>query len=672
MTESTELLLRGDTRQLELTPQQQQQTLRAVCARMASTLRCSLREAIDYGDAAQVSCAGAFITAKRDGRLRSCCGALGRIDSVAAMCDHAAARTAADDPRFPAISPAELPYLDIDVSLLFGFHALPGDKQQRLAAVEVGRHGLQIAIGAQSGLLLPNVAVEQGWDAEQFLRQTCRKANLPLDAWEHENVRVVAFESTSFGGHFPDQIMAPADSLAPLTPAQMTALANHCRANLIAQYVGATPSYYAAHCWDGQVTGIGLQVFAGEGEPFTFAEFSLQPGMALQATLVNLTEAAVQTLRSRVAPRLVQNATLRLLVFGDVAMHGTAEHYDVGGLDPPLRTVLVMDQGHAAVRFDPLLTARQLVEEAVAIAAPRTRAQAQVYSLRCASTSDSFKYHSAPDPVRGQRVRAPGVAGVFYPGDHADMNRLLDEMLAGPAAAPKPATAVMTPHAGWRYSGRLAADVLRSVPIPSTIIALGPKHTRYGVPWAVTPHEKWRLPGGELDADPALARRLAQAIDGLQLDAAAHAREHAIEVELPIIARLAPNTKVVGVAMQGGDFEACQQFARGLAEVVSQMPERPLLLISSDMNHFAEDAENRRLDRLALDAMQTLDPRQLYDVVMQNQISMCGVLPAVVVMLALHEMNLLGGYEEVGYATSGETTGDLSRVVGYAGVRLTE
>ncbi len=82
-------------------------------------------------------------------------------------------------------------------------------------------------------------------------------------------------------------------------------------------------------------------------------------------------------------------------------------------------------------------------------------------------------------------------------------------------------------------------------------------------------------------------------------DAAAHQQEHAIEVELPFLARLNPQTRVVGLAVGGGDWEHCRTFAHGLADVVSRLPTRPLLLISSDMNHFANDQETRRLDETA-------------------------------------------------------------------------
>src|SRR5205823_3187291 len=189
------------------------------------------------------------------------------------------------------------------------------------------------------------------------------------------------------------------------------------------------------------------------------------------------------------------------------------------------------------------------------------------------------------------------------PSDPDALARMVDAMLAGG----KPAElwpAALVPHAGLRFSGRLAAAVLRRLRIPRTVIVLGPKHTALGMEWAVAPHQAWSLPGATLASDPELARELAQAIPGLALDALAHQQEHAVEVELPFLARLAPQAKVVGIAIGHGDLRSCLGFAEGLAAVLRRREDRPLLLISSDMNHFATDAETRLLDDMALRALE--------------------------------------------------------------------
>ena len=131
------------------------------------------------------------------------------------------------------------------------------------------------------------------------------------------------------------------------------------------------------------------------------------------------------------------------------------------------------------------------------------------------------------------------------------------------------------------------------------------------------------------------------------------------------------HARAVGITIGGGgELSSLLRFGQQMAEVLGAMSQRPLLVISSDMNHFAAETETRRLDRLALDAMETLDPARLYETVRKHRISMCGVSPAVIVMETLRQWGRLGRCQLVGYTTSAEASGDTSRVVGYAGVLL--
>jgi AmmeMemoRadiSam system protein B len=257
------------------------------------------------------------------------------------------------------------------------------------------------------------------------------------------------------------------------------------------------------------------------------------------------------------------------------------------------------------------------------------------------------------------------VADRFYPGTAAEIDRTLEGML--PKSPPRRSwTGAMVPHAGWVYSGRLAAETLARIVFPSRVIVVCPKHHANGAQWAVAPHRAWEIPGGEVPSDPDLAHQLADCVAGLELDSEAHRAEHAIEVQLPILARLAPHARVVGIAIHGGDFEHLERFAEQMAGVLLGQAERPLLLVSSDMSHYGADAPTRQIDRLALDAIESLDPRRVYDTVRGHRISMCGVLPAVLVMQTLRRMGALHRCEPVGYATSADASGDTSRVVGYA------
>jgi AmmeMemoRadiSam system protein B len=259
---------------------------------------------------------------------------------------------------------------------------------------------------------------------------------------------------------------------------------------------------------------------------------------------------------------------------------------------------------------------------------------------------------------------------MFYPADESELARTMDDLLGEPPARRRSWSGAMVPHAGLVYSGRLAAQVFQQIEFPETILILAPRHTGQGVEWAVAPHDAWSLPGGNVPSDPQLARELAEAIDDLELDAAAHAREHAIEVQLPLLASLAPQSRVVGITIGAGNLQRCHQFATAMAAVLRGREDRTLLVISSDMNHFANDTETRRVDQLALRALESLDPAELYNTVRQNQISMCGVLPAMIVTDTLRQLDRLHECQRVGYATSADASGDTSRVVGYAGMLL--
>jgi len=230
--------------------------------------------------------------------------------------------------------------------------------------------------------------------------------------------------------------------------------------------------------------------------------------------------------------------------------------------------------------------------------------------------------------------------------------------------------AVMVPHAGWKYSGKLAAETLARVKIPAKVIVLSPRHRPGGLEWALAPHQRWTLPTGDVQSDPKLAQTLVDSIAGLEFDAAAHQQEWSIEVLLPIISRLAPKAKVVGITIGAGELPALLRFGDELGDALRKMYRRPLLVILSDMNHYADDATTQRLDRMALDAMETLDPEKLFETVRGNQISMCGVCAAVIVMQALRRLKKLKRCELIGHTTSAETSGDTSRVVGYAGMLL--
>ncbi len=137
---------------------------------------------------------GVFVTLKHRGQLRGCLGTLECRQGLAEEVARCAADAASEDPRFPPVAEEELPEIHVEVSLLGPLEEIAPDP----ALVVVGRHGLVAEQGHRRGLLLPQVAVEWDWTAEQFLRQTCVKAGLPADAWR-KGARIYRFEAEVIG-----------------------------------------------------------------------------------------------------------------------------------------------------------------------------------------------------------------------------------------------------------------------------------------------------------------------------------------------------------------------------------------------------------------------------------------------------------------------------------------
>lgn len=609
---------------------------------------------------------GTFVSLKRQGRLRSCMGSFGSTMPLLKTLADAARRTATADPRFPRISAVEVPYLELEVWLLFAPEPVNVKGEARVQEVQIGTHGLQIVRGNQRGLLLPGVATDNGWDSETFLDNVCIKAGMPPTAWKEPDTILFRFEGNCIKGG-----LLNGDGEKYTTPRlnyqseQIDEMRRICKDNVEAIVRGATPMYYCGTVPDSSVNGVSMTVtLPGGGNQLDVARLSLRELMPLQSTAFTLCEELAATLRRR--GFLNGNFELDLAVVSDAAMHGTVDQPLIEGLDTSHRGILISERQKNAWVYDREKSAEQVLTDAIHACQVREPAYGMIYSLTFQTTSSRVTYSAVPEPSRGSSDRPAAVAGRFYPGNPAEMNAMLDEMLAGDAT-PEPCQAIMVPHAGWQFSGKLAADVLKSVRIPKRIIAIGPKHTPHGTDWSVAPHHNWMLPDGKVASDYALAMKLSEAIDDLEPDANAHAAEHGIEVELPIIARLSPETQVVGIAIGNANLERCDQFADGLASVIREMEEPPLLLISSDMNHYANEEETRRLDTLALAELDRLDEDALLRVCRSNHISMCGVIPAVIILKTLKKLGSVNQSRPIGYTTSASRTGDTSKVVGYAG-----
>ncbi len=263
-------------------------------------------------------------------------------------------------------------------------------------------------------------------------------------------------------------------------------------------------------------------------------------------------------------------------------------------------------------------------------------------------------------------VRKAAVAGMFYPDSPEELARTVTTATP-PAAEKVRALACMVPHAGYIFSGAVAGAVFARLQLPECFVILCPNHTGQGQPLAIMSRGKWETPLGLVPVDAALATALLRACPHLQEDAAAHRREHAIEVQLPFLQLAAPGFSFVPIALGTSHFEVLHGLGEALAEVLKREQRSVLILASSDMNHYESDEVTRLKDRAALEPILALDAQGLYDVVFRKRISMCGFGPAVATLTAARSLGAASA-QLVRYATSAEVSGDCERVVGYAGV----
>ncbi len=265
-------------------------------------------------------------------------------------------------------------------------------------------------------------------------------------------------------------------------------------------------------------------------------------------------------------------------------------------------------------------------------------------------------------------MRAPAVAGMFYEGDGARLRAQIEGCFLGalgPGKLPKVQKGKrsilggMAPHAGYMYSGMVAAHLYGRIAedgLPDAFIIIGPNHSGRGSGLAVSLQD-FETPLGVAKVDKDLAKALRK--DLVDLDDEAHRHEHSIEVQLPFLQYLSPEIKFVPVCMMFQDFDAAVSLGKVIASAIRGKD--VVVIASTDMSHYVPKDLAKKKDSMALDAVRAMDARGLYDVVRDQDISMCGYGPVIATMTAC-----AGGRATVlKYSSSGDVH-PMREVVGYA------
>jgi MEMO1 family protein len=261
-----------------------------------------------------------------------------------------------------------------------------------------------------------------------------------------------------------------------------------------------------------------------------------------------------------------------------------------------------------------------------------------------------------------KNIRQAAVAGRFYPEDPKKLTAMLQEF-HGTTPERKKQTAIIAPHAGYIYSGKIAGDIYRVTEIPDTVVLLCPNHTGRGAMISVWAKGEWECPLGNVAVDEDLASQLLEKINMTE-DQEAHEYEHAIEVHLPFLKYANPNVRIVPVVLGPLRVADCLKVGKVLAELNPS-----LLIASTDMSHYIPAAAAKKQDQFALTEIENLQPAGLYRAVETHEISMCGFIPTVAVLEAAKRLGAAHSHL-ISYGHSGERTRDFSSVVAYAGLAI--
>ncbi len=267
-------------------------------------------------------------------------------------------------------------------------------------------------------------------------------------------------------------------------------------------------------------------------------------------------------------------------------------------------------------------------------------------------------------------IRRPVVAGQFYPAS----DKILEKEVRGflsEGLAKEDAIGVVSPHAGYMYSGPVAGKVLGSIKPKDIYIIMGPNHTGQGAPFSLDTSNAWQTPLGDAAIENGLGRAILSRSKYIEEDLRAHAGEHSIEVQLPFLKVLNKDFKFVPLVISYADIKTYKAIGLEIAGAVKELEleGRVTIIASSDMTHYESQAEAKKKDGLAIEAILKLDEDELDRRVRESDISMCGYAPACIMLTASKALGAKSA-KLIEYKTSGDVSGDYSSVVGYAGIAV--
>ena len=274
------------------------------------------------------------------------------------------------------------------------------------------------------------------------------------------------------------------------------------------------------------------------------------------------------------------------------------------------------------------------------------------------------------------KVRSPAVAGTWYASTSTGLQTQIERCFThrlGPGKLPKvlqgPRSIVglVCPHAGYMYSGPVAAHAYYELARdgkPEIIVIFSPNHTGRGSALSLMNEGVWRTPMGKVEIDTETANQILSKSNIIDVDERAHTYEHSIELQLPFLQYLYGSTfRFVPICFLMQDPESSSEVGQATAKALSG--KNAVVIASTDMTHYEPQERAEKKDKTAIDAIIKMDEEQYYSIIESHAISTCGCGPTIATIVAAKKSGASKA-QLLCYKTSGDITGDLSTVVGYA------
>jgi hypothetical protein len=266
-------------------------------------------------------------------------------------------------------------------------------------------------------------------------------------------------------------------------------------------------------------------------------------------------------------------------------------------------------------------------------------------------------------------IRNPAVAGQFFSGSKESLTKEVESMISGSPEKKENAIGVISPHAGYTYSGKVAGLTLSSIKSKPVYVIMGPNHTGLGSPFSLSTSDSWATPLGNVTLNKTLAEKILKNCPEITKDEFAHIHEHSIEVQLPILQILQESFTIVPIVVSQGSVGQYKKIGQAIAKSVKELKlEKDVTIIaSSDMTHYEPQNSAEEKDSRAIDAILKLDEEALIENIEKFDITMCGYAPAAIMIAAAKSLGAKNA-KLIKYQTSADASGDYSSVVGYAGI----